>query len=376
MFDLRKQTILLSLAGSRCYGIHTDSSDVDVKGVAIPPKHFLLGFVNRFEQADGPAHIALFSDFLTAEEQSVVWNTKLEGSVYELRKFLDLACQANPNILDLLFCRDEEVRLWTPAGRRLREHAHRMISAKAKHTFSGYATSQLKRIETHRRWLLDPPDHGPERSEFGLPERTVIPADQLAAAQAAIQKQLDGWEVDYSGVEEPLKIDLMGRIAKMLTEVQLYADERWWSAGRSIGYEENFLVLLDCERRYKNARTNWEQYQSWKNHRNQDRAALEAKYGYDTKHGAHLYRLMKMCREILTTGKVHVWRGDIDRELILGIRRGEWSYDRLVDWARAEDLALTDLYDKKAYVVPHQPDRVAIDRLCVELIEEVWRGEG
>ncbi|HNH46556.1 MAG TPA: nucleotidyltransferase domain-containing protein, partial [Myxococcota bacterium] len=315
-----------------------------------------------------------FSDLLTAEERSVVQNTKLEGAIYELRKFLDLACQANPNILDLLFCRDEEVRLWTPAGRRLRENAHRMISAKAKHTFSGYATSQLKRIETHRRWLLDPPDHPPARSEFGLPERTVIPADQLAAAQAAIQKQLDGWEVDYSGVEEPVKIDLMGRIAKMLTEVQLYADERWWSAGRSIGYEENFLVLLDCERRYKNARTNWEQYQSWKNNRNQDRAALEAKYGYDTKHGAHLYRLMKMCREILTTGQVRVWRGDIDRELILGIRRGEWSYDSLVTWARAEDQALTEIYDQKAYVVPHQPDRLAVDRLCVELIEEVWRG--
>jgi hypothetical protein len=373
MFDLPKHTIILAVAGSRAYGIHTDTSDVDVKGVAIPPARYFHGFLDRFEQADAPSHIATFSHLLNEVEKEVVSRSKLEGVVYELRKFLELASQANPNILDVLFCRDQELRYCNALGEKLREHRNLVLSAKAKHTFSGYATSQLKRIETHRRWLLDPPTTNPTRGDFELPEQTVIPADQLMAAQAAIQKKIDGWEVDYGSLEEPAKIELQGRIVQVLADIQLHADEKWAAAGRSIGYTENFLLLLDRERRYKNARVNWEQYQNWKTNRNADRSSLEAKYGYDTKHGAHLYRLMKMCREILETGKVNVWRGDLDADELRAIRRGEWPYERLVEWAKAEDLALEELYRRKAYVVPHQADRPALEQLCMELVETSLR---
>ncbi len=370
MFDVPSRTILMVVAGSRAYGIHTDASDVDIKGVAIAPREYVLGYLNRFEQADSVSHIAPFAADLNPAEQEVVRQTKLEGAIYELRKFMDLATQANPNILDALFCRDEEVRRLRPAGRLLRDSRDLFISAKARHTFSGYATAQLKRIETHRRWLISPPDHEPTRAEYDLPDRTVIPADQLLAAQAAIQKKLDSWEIDYGSLDEPDKIALQQQIVTMLADIHVHADQRFAAAVRAIGYDENFLVLLDRERRYKAARQGFEQYRTWKNTRNVDRAALEEKHGYDTKHGAHLYRLMKMCREILETGKVNVWRGDIDGDEIRSIRRGAWSYDRLVDWAKAEDLALTDIYNRKQYVVPHQPDRAALDRLCVRLMEE------
>jgi len=39
---------------------------------------------------------------------------------------------------------------------------------------------------------------------------------------------------------------------------------------------------------------------------------LEAKFGFDTKHAMHLIRLLRMAREILETGVVHVKRPDAE----------------------------------------------------------------
>src|SRR5687767_13965948 len=142
-FDLRKHTVLLALAGSRVYGLHTETSDVDVKGVAIAPARYYLGYTRVFEQCDAPTEIeASFFDALTEDEKEVSRREKLEGTVYELRKFLKLAMDCNPNILDVLFCADRHVRLETEAGKELRAHRELFLSAKAKHTFAGYAAAQ------------------------------------------------------------------------------------------------------------------------------------------------------------------------------------------------------------------------------------------
>src|SRR5690348_12239591 len=101
-FDLPAATILLTVAGSRAYGIHRSDSDVDVKGVAIPPASYLHGYLKRFEQADAPSHLVPFTSLLNEEERAAVAATKLEGSIYDLRKFITLASDNNPNILDVL----------------------------------------------------------------------------------------------------------------------------------------------------------------------------------------------------------------------------------------------------------------------------------
>ena len=110
----------------------------------------------------------------------------------------------------------------------------------------------------------------------------------------------------------------------------------------------------------------WDQYQSWKKNRNIDRANLEAKYGYDTKHGMHLVRLMRQCKEILSTGEVLVLRPD--REELLAIRDGAWSYEKIVEYAESEDKNMDTLYESTK--LPKQPNRNKIDTLCQQIIEE------
>lgn len=386
-FPIRPHTHLLVIAGSRAYGIHTPTSDVDVKGVAVAPKSFYLGFGQNFQQADSPEHIATFTDLLTENEQQITRDTKLEGTIYELRKFVELCAASNPNLLDLLFARNQDVRLQTPIGQKLREYADIFISARCKFSFAGYSASQMKRVRHHRAWLLSPMEQEPYRKDFGLPERTLIPADQLAAANAAVVKKLDTWEFNFTGIPDAEGMRLRQEYEDYLTEMSAalgfrgvtdpVADMKWLGACRSVGLTDNLILVLQKEREYENARRQWQQYQTWKKNRNPERAAMEAKYGYDLKHSTHLVRLLRQAKEILTTGKVHVWRGPNpddpsapnDAEELLAIRNGSKSYDEIVDWADKQDAELNLLYNSKQYVIPKTPDQDKINNLTIDLIE-------
>lgn len=341
---LEARTILLVVHGSRSYGTFHEGSDYDYKGVTVRPAAYRDGFLLNFEQAE--------------------IKQPVDAVIYDMAKFFKLAADCNPNIIEVLWSDEAAQLIVTEAGRRLIDNRKAFISQKALHTFRGYAMSQLKRIRTHRRWLLEPPKAAPLRADFGLPERTVIPADQLAAAQATIRAKMDSWSIDFGDTDEALKISIMEQVEAYLTELQIGSDESFMAAGRLLGYSDNFLLLLDGERKYKTAQDNWRQYNEWKSERNVSRAALEAQFGYDTKHGMHLVRLMRMCREILTDGVVQVRRPDADE--LKAIRfNGLWSYDKLMEWAEQEDTDLVQL--AKTSIVPHSPDRVFLDRLCQDI---------
>ncbi|MCA9568498.1 MAG: nucleotidyltransferase domain-containing protein, partial [Myxococcales bacterium] len=251
--DLLASTHLLAVAGSRAYGMHRPGSDVDLKGLAIPPAPFVLGLGKGFEVEDTASAMDVFLPLLTDEEREVSRTTKLEGSVFELRKLLGLALDCNPHVLDVLFCRDEEVRLATPIGREIREARQLVLSQRARYTFGGYATSQLKRIQTHRRWLLDPPKARPARADFGLPDTPAIPRDHLLAAEAAVKKQLEVWEPDFSNLDPSEALRVRDLLATSIAELRLADEERYRRAARWVGLGDNLVGVMLNERAYKAA---------------------------------------------------------------------------------------------------------------------------
>lgn len=368
-FDLKKNTILLSVAGSHCYGMATPKSDIDIMGVCSPPKEYYLGFSKKFEQADKASHMQPFIDLLKPEYKQRALETKLEGSIYDLRKYLTLAADCNPNCLNILFCEDEDVILSTSVGNKLRANRDLFLSKKCRFTYWGYAFSQMRRISSHRGWLLNPAVE-PKRIDFDLPEKSEIPKNQLAAVEAAVQKQLDKWDSDVTSEEEisnSVKMRIRENVAQLLRELKISSLERFNAATTSMGFDTNFIHYLQKEREYKTAQDNWHSYCQWKKTRNEERAVLEANYGYDLKHAAHIYRLVLMCEEMLSSGKLIVKRPDAEQ--ILNIRNGGWKYEQLVEWFEAKETSINELF-KTSKVLPESSNIKKINQLCVELVEE------
>lgn len=345
---LQDRTVFYTVHGSRAYGTHTPESDYDYKGIAIPPKEYFLGYMNVFEQAE------------SKEPDSVI---------YDIRKIFNLAADNNPNVIEVLFTDESDHKIVTPIGRKILDKKEMFLSKKAYFTFSGYSISQMRKIETHFKWLKNPPQHPPIRSDFGLPEKSIIAKDQLMAVESAIKKQLEEWSTDFLGdLDNDSRIEIVNKMASSLSEMKISSEEKFNAAARMLGYSENFIELLDKERQYNSKKKEWDNFQEWKKNRNPIRAALEAKFGMDCKNAYHVVRLMRVCREILTTGKVNVKRPD--REELLAIRNGAWTYEYLKEWATKQDEELKEIY-KTSNILPKSSDRKKIDELCIELVEEM-----
>lgn len=82
------------------------------------------------------------------------------------------------------------------------------------------------------------------------------------------------------------------------------------------------------------------------------------------KHAAHLVRLIRMCREILETGQVLVKRPDADQ--IKAIRAGAWTYEKICEYAEAEDKDLQFVAAKSK--LPTTPDMNKIHELVFSMV--------
>jgi len=243
LFQLRDRTVLLTIAGSRAYGLHTPDSDVDVKGICIPPvRECYLGILNAFEQADSSLHLRELLPLLTEDEQEAVRRYCLpkgrivapEGAVYDIRKFFKLALNANPNILEVVWAPDSHVRLETEEGRRLRENRSLFLSKKVAWSYQGYAYSQLRRIRTHRSWLLDPPK-APPISAPEVPMLTLaIPQSDPMAERKVSATLRDSVKMDE---ERPCRTPLFTAMASAKSSTSMMyrigAKVSSWTMGAS-----------------------------------------------------------------------------------------------------------------------------------------------
>jgi predicted nucleotidyltransferase len=123
--DLRSYVIYRCQVGSKAFGLATEDSDDDLRGIYLPPARLHWSLRRLPEQLE----------FQDSDQDEVYW---------ELEKFVRLALKANPNVLETL---------WTPmvlqadqTAQELRELRQVFLSKHVYKTYSGYVLSQFRRM--------------------------------------------------------------------------------------------------------------------------------------------------------------------------------------------------------------------------------------
>src|SRR6185503_11853494 len=104
-FDLRQHVIFQCVIGSRAYGLESETSDTDRRGIYLPPAEL---------------HWSLYGIPEQLEDQQT------QECYWELQKFLVLALKANPNVLECLY--SPIVEHATPLAQELLEMKNAFLS--------------------------------------------------------------------------------------------------------------------------------------------------------------------------------------------------------------------------------------------------------
>ena len=290
--------ISLCWRGSVAHGMYVPKSDPDsiddkdVMGIYVGPLEHYLGFGRRdvYEQ----------------------WEGEWDCVFYELRKFIGLLLNCNPNVLSLLWLKPNGIIYENELGARLRENRSLFVTKKAYHSFSGYAHAQFKKMISFNQ--------------------------EAQALMQRLEDQLISFGIDPESCDAGSSLrtvdgqPFVGATTDMMEVVKQYRGER---------------------RRYYSG-----------GYMGQKRRELVRRVGYDAKNAAHLIRLLRMGIEFLTEGTLHVERADAPE--LLDIKRGVWPLEKV----KAEAERLFQL-SQEAYVrstLPPEPDSGQAERLSVELI--------
>jgi predicted nucleotidyltransferase len=116
------------VVGSRAFGLGTEESDTDRRGIYLPSADLHWSLYGVPEQLE------------SEETQEAYW---------EMQKFLIMALKANPNVLECLY--SPLVEFVTPLAQELLDMREAFLSQVVYQTFNGYVLSQFKRMQSDLR---------------------------------------------------------------------------------------------------------------------------------------------------------------------------------------------------------------------------------
>lgn len=338
--DLRSNDLILleCISGSRAYGLNTPQSDTDIKGVFIlPKKDFYAG--KYIPQISNPTNDIVF---------------------YEIGRFIELLSVNNPNILELLNTPKESILYKHTCVNRIL--SQNILSKLCKNTFGKYAISQIKKARGLNKKILNPVDKVRKNilafcyvnhNNGSMPLITFL--------------QVKGWNQQDCG---------LGKIPHMKDLYALYHGSSHHFKGIMQSESSNSLSLSSIPKEldqvcllyfnkdgYSSYCKDYREYWDWVEKRNNERyeRSQENEKNYDAKNMMHTFRLLEMAIEIAKFQEIRVKRPD--RDFLLRIKNGEFSYDSLLTLANEKQKEL-----EEAFVQSTLPESPNVDFLKNELI--------
>ena len=314
---LGNKIVLLGLGGSYSYGTNVETSDLDMRGIAMNTKEEILTN-ERFEQFE---------------------NKTTDTTIYGFNKIIKLLSNCNPNVIELLGLKLEHYLYISPIGYELLDNSHLFLSKKAAQAFGGYATSQLRRLDNKAVRTVDQEHRENHILNSIYNAAESFPEKYFEYPEDSIKLYLD------DSIQEDMDKEIFMDVN--LKHYPLRDYKAMWSEMNS--------VVKDYAKLGK-----------------RNKQAIEhQKLG---KHMMHLVRLYYMCFDILENEKIITYR-EKEHDLLMSIRGGKYldsnnqpipEFFEIVD---ALDKRLE--YDKKNTSLPERPNYDKINEFVMSVNERV-----
>lgn len=366
---IRPKLIYEYISGSHSYGLNTQDSDIDLRGV------FILPLNERLSILDYNQELA---------------NDKQDIKYYELKKFLKLLIDANPAVIESLWITKDCVKLLEPKMQMIIDNKELFITKKAYFTHSGYAYSQISKCKGQNKLVHNPrPIDPPKKEDFCW----IIPVffkDSWGHKFGCMK-----WELAEKLMESPpcrpiplkeVGIDLKDYHVAALEHVsntyRLYnygsKDPKGVFRGNdmlvceSIPLEDEELrfsgLLIYIEHEYEKAMNDWKNYWNWIKTRNEKRWLDQENktVDYDVKNMSHCFRLLYSGKNIFKNGEPIVRFEGEQRQFLMDIRKNKFTYEYLMELVEKEMKELDELKEKST--LPWGCDVKKVNELYLNLI--------
>ncbi|NME71898.1 DNA polymerase beta superfamily protein [Flammeovirga aprica] len=337
----RKELIILEcISGSRAYGLATEHSDTDIKGVFILPKE--MYYTNQYIPQ------------VSNETNDIVF--------YELGRFVELLSLNNPNILELLYTPSSKVLFKHPYLSDLKPSI--FLSKLCEKTFGNYALSQVKKAKGLKKKIVNPMS----RERKNLLSFCYV-NDKKGAIPVLDFLNNKGWKQEEIGLVH---------IPHMKGVFGLYHSEKGTYNGiiqneqstevalSSVPKEALQEGLLYCNKEgFSTYCKKYKEYWNWVEKRNESRYESTLSHGknYDAKNMMHVFRLLDMAIEIGKNKKFMVERPN--RAFLLGVKSGEYEYDDLIELTNDKQKELKEAFGNST--LQTTPDSDEINRILYEI---------
>ena len=373
--------------GSQLYNtaLPNGQSDVDYGGVYILPNDKLLGLPEFYEPQ--------------------VSDEKHDTTYYELGRWVELLMKANPNALESLFVpEDKIVGKVHPAIQLIIDNRDLFVTKEAIKSTSGYAYSQVKRATGHNKKCVNPvterkdvldfcytfKGQGSQLMKEFLEERGL---NQKYCGLVNIPNMKDTYGVYYDFASF-IHFEGLYKEGRALHNVVsqhfgLSYDEAMKVYNRIknkefFGYsgivhpdgksnevrlssipkgEKPICFMTYNQNGYESHCKRYKEYQEWLENRNEVRYASNGNSNYDRKNMGHTVRLLHMGKELAENKGFNVVR-TWDREMILDIRNGKYTYEEIMKYVNKTYEAMMTAYE--TCKLPETVDKGKINELLIK----------